>query len=134
MPTITKFDSATCKLLAREIADAIAAVAARHGLTAEPAGGTYSDIEYTAKVKFKVTDDGAVAAKLKEDFDQYCGWYGLAPDDYGRVFQHGGQDYMLTGFLPNRAKPIKATRLGGSHATVIFAPGIVPIIKKGIAA
>ena len=129
---ITKFDPATCKALSAEIASAIAMIAQRHGLVAVPAGGRYDTTKYTAKIEFRVTDADAVFAKEKADFDQYCGWYGLTPNDHGLIFSHGGQSYRLTGFAPNRAKPIVATRLS-NNTSVIFATGIVAVIKAAAA-
>lgn len=132
--TITVFDRATCKLIGAEVEAAVAAVAAKHGLTAQSAGGTFDATSFTAKIKLVVTDNDALERKERADFAQYCGWFDLKPDDYGKEFTHQGKRYRLTGVLPTRSKsPIAVTRLD-DNSPRIFPAAIVPVIRKQIEA
>ena len=61
----------------------------------------------TSKV---VGTDPVVTAK--QEWDEKCRWFGLTPDDYGKVFYADGVGYRLCGFKSGKSKyPVHATRL-----------------------
>jgi hypothetical protein len=113
---ITQFDKTTCKLLAREIEEALAAVATKHGLVAVPAGGTFDAAQFTAKVKFTLAQSNPAAADAERiEFSKYCEWFDLKPEHYGAKVQTSQGEITLVGFQPSRSKfPIKARAADGS--------------------
>lgn len=123
---IKQFDKQTCKLLATEVEKALAAVAAKHGLTASYAGGTFSGAEFTAKVKFTLAQNNPAAADAERaEFAKYCGFYGLKPEHYGAKLPSGQFGEMtLVGIKPSRSKfPIVVRCTDGT--TRLFTSGIV---------
>ena len=43
------------------------------------------------------------------EFEKYCSWYGLKPEDYKKQFTMNGKKFALTGFKPRATKmPILA--------------------------
>lgn len=129
MTTITKFDRALCRQLGEEVAQAVAEIAERYGLTAQYAGGTFGETEFTAKVKLIVTDPEIIERKQQSDFATWCGFFGLKPEEYGLEFTNRGERYKLIGIIPSRSKmPIKVIRLSDNSERV-FGTGIIPAIR-----
>jgi hypothetical protein len=112
---ITQFDKTTCRLLAAEIEAALAAVAAKHGLTIKPAGGTFSANEFSTKVKFALSDSNPAAADAERtEFAKYAHFYGLTADQYGATIRTSQGDVTLIGFAASRPKfPIKVRTADG---------------------
>jgi hypothetical protein len=114
---ITQFDKTTCRLLAADIEAALAAVAAKHGLKAVYAGGTFSAAEFTAKTKFVLSDSNPAAADAERlEFGKYCHFYNMTPDQYGaQIVSPSHGTLTVIGFAPTRPKfPIKARTADGT--------------------
>lgn len=128
---ITKFDRAACRLLSDEIAAAVAAIAAKHGLTAVPAGGTIGigALDFTAKTTFKVTNAEAVDAVERAAFTKWCGAFKLSADKYLAKFEHKGERFALVGFnMGSRQYPVTARKLVDGK-TYKFADGILALVR-----
>ena len=101
--TITKD---LCKTLNEELATAIAAIAAKHGLTAKVSGGKFGASSFTPRVEFLVagqTVDGA-SKKEEDDFRAFSKVYGLQPEMLGKTFRSGKETFRVLGALPSRSK------------------------------
>jgi hypothetical protein len=122
-----QFNKITCQALAREIEAALQAIATKHGLTVNSAGGTFSDVEYTSKMKFRVADAGAVESAERTDFSVNCSFFGLTADHYGRQFTHKGETYKLIGFT-SRAKFCVKTRSVVGGRTMLFSEQILKLV------
>ena len=111
---IKQFDKSTCRQLAEELKIALQAVAKKHGLTLETAGGRFTPIEYTGKLKWTVGDKSVVAARAKEQWDEGCRILGLKPSDFGREVHSRGQIWRVCGLNPRRSRyPILAQDING---------------------
>ncbi len=110
---ITKFDKPTAKALANEIAAALQGIAAKHGIAIDYNGGTVGDDVFTCRVRCKVTDEAAVAAKQKVDWNNYCHLFDLSAADYNAIVDVGaGKQVQLIGFDLGRTKcPIRVRDL-----------------------
>jgi hypothetical protein len=107
---ITSLTSATCKLIETEMAEALREVAERHGLKVAPAGGSFNEGEFTAKVKWTVADPVASADLERRLFEEICVVFGVAPDAYGKTLVSKGVVYTLIGFDTRRSKFCVRTR------------------------
>ena len=106
---ITKFDRQTAKALSAEIETALAAIAAKHGLTIAAAGGTIGTVSLKLKFECKVNDPAASAKQERDTFNVYAAMFGLRPEHFGATFQYKRQVFRLIGILPNRPKfPLRA--------------------------
>lgn len=98
MTKVERIDSATCRMLAREIDAALREIADRHGLAVQVGGGKYESGYYEPKVRLAVRDaQGTAATPEAAAFRQLAQFYGLKQDDLGRTFESNGRTYRLVG-------------------------------------
>jgi hypothetical protein len=124
---ITQFDKVTCKLLAQEIEDALAAVAQKHGLTVAPAGGSYDALSFTSKIKFQIAAGNPNLEDAERvEFTKYCAWFDLSAAHYGaKITLPKYGEVTLIGFAPSRTKfPVKTRD----------ANGVVRLFQREVAA
>jgi hypothetical protein len=113
------FTKATLKPLHADIVDALTAVAAKHGLTYRPKGGTYSDATYTVRAEF--TTAGVDAANWHRAY----ALYGFAADDIDKVFSHRAKNYIITSLRNTRgSKPVVVKRLDNGKEYVFTADSV----------
>lgn len=112
---IKQFDKATCRLIGQEVEAALAAVAAKHGLVATYAGGSFTGAEFTAKARFSLAQSNPAAADAERaEFAQYCEFFGLKPEHYGKTVSTPKGELTLIGFELKRSKfPIKVRHANG---------------------
>jgi len=118
---ITKLDSATVDRIIEDLAEAIQAVADKHGLAVERKRCTYHRTDMPVPFRLHVVEvgaDGEAIDKAKRKFDEVCHLYGLRPDHYGaefgmmRAMRNGRLSmarYRVTGINTRRHKfPVSA--------------------------
>ena len=79
---------------------------------------TYTRHEVEFKVVIAPLGEGGKLPLSKEarDFIARAESYGLKPDDLGRVFSYGGDQYKIVGCVPSRPKmPIQTIRLSNGR-------------------
>lgn len=104
MNKITRIDKKAASFLQMELLVATNKIAQRYGLIAIPKGGQYDDLQYTAKVQFKVKETVNGKHPNQEDFERHCHWYSLEPTDFGRELILEGQKYIINGVRTNAPK------------------------------
>ena len=135
MTKITKFDRATIKHggIPEKALAALQAVAKEYGLTVDYAGGSFDDLTYTLKAKFKVNDPAAEQIKRKAEFVSYCALFGMKPEHFGGTFISKGEAYRVTGLEIGRSKyPVRACRVSDAKV-LLFSTDIVPKIAPAAA-
>ena len=112
---IETFDKATCRMIAREIEQAVAAVAEKYGVSVAYKGGSFDASTFKPKIELSVVaPDGVVATPERRDFEDMALLYGLAATDLGREFQSNGSRFTICGAKPRSPKrPILAKRSDG---------------------
>jgi hypothetical protein len=106
------FDRQTLKTIAAQIDAALAPIAAHYGISAKVAGGTFSALEWTCKIKAKITDAETAGAAERRAFDRDCQWFGLKPEHYrARVTLRDGEYYVVGFNLNAHRMPIKIVRV-----------------------
>lgn len=114
------FDKKAAKTVAEEIQKALKDLGKKLNVEFSAAGGSFSDVEMTLKVKVVPIDKTAVLEKEKTTFEKHAGYYGLDAKDFGREYMFKGEAYTISGFDLGRPKySIKATRIDG---TVVYFP------------
>jgi hypothetical protein len=90
---VTNIDKTVCEILRREIDTALAAVAAKHGLSISLGNGTYNSANASYKLNIATrASSGEVRSKETTDFKAHAFSFGLKPTDLGAKFrcsQHG---------------------------------------------
>ena len=101
---IHAFDKKVCRTMSEAMIAALIPVAKEYGLLVERAGGSYTETEFTAKVRFAVTTTLDGTTKEQADFNLVCGMWHCKPEDYKRKLKINGQEWELIGFDPKRPK------------------------------
>ena len=118
---ITKLDSATVDRIIEDLAEAIQAVADKHGLAVERKRCTYHRTDMPVPFRLHVVEvgaDGEAIDKAERKFAEVCHLYGLRPDHYGAEFtttralrsgRSTSATYRITGINTRRPKfPVSA--------------------------
>ncbi len=115
-----QFDKAGIKLLNADIAEALKAVADKHGVTVEVRGGTYDPSgSFKPKVVFTAADHAQV------EYERDASLLGLAPDSFGHTFKSGARTFTIAGLnLRARKRPVICT--GDDGKTYSFEVRGVP--------
>lgn len=118
-------DKRTAEQIGREVAEALQAVAERHGLTVAVRGGTYDTTGlYRPKVEFKTADAD------REEFARYASMFGLEADDFGKTFTSNGREFRVSGVAPRSPKrPILAVEVA-TGKTYKFADAAVKMALR----
>ena len=105
-------DRNKAKLIAEDMKAALAAVAAKHGVTVKVGGGRFDDTAFTPKVEF------AEAGAAEADFTRFAPSFGLQASSFGKAFNFNGKAYTVTGIRLNAPKqPVIATGTDGKTYT-----------------
>jgi hypothetical protein len=101
MTKITKFDRPTCKLVRDEVLEALKAVEAKLGVKIDYGSGNFDDTTFNMKLKLTAGGEQGAQDAERAEFNRYCIFYDLEPQDYGVIFQDfRGRKFKLLGFLP----------------------------------
>lgn len=92
----------------RAAEEAVAKIAAEHGLSFHFGNAKFDDLKVELKAEFKVADPAKNEAKERESFAYGCAIFSklaLRPSDYGAFLgNHNGEDVFLVGFNVKRPK------------------------------
>ena len=122
-----------CEKLRRDMMQACLKVAETYGLTVE--GGELSDIDlrHGFDISFRVgipMEDSALYSPDKAMFEVLAPHFGLAPSDYGRTFQTGGDLHRIVGINPNRPKyPVSTERVSDSRGFKMPAENVAMYLQ-----
>lgn len=116
-----------------EMLEACAAVAARHGLTAEGLGIKSMNLRWNFEFGVRVSiplADGTTLQPERLLFEVMAPEYGLQPQDFGREFWSGGHRFRIAGIEPRRPKyPVSATRLPDGARYKFPAEKVVTLLQ-----
>jgi hypothetical protein len=102
---IDQFDTTTCKLMRREIEEALDKVGQRYGVAFQGGNIRYTSETFAMKITGATRGkNGEVIAPEVKDFNRYCGMYGMVPSDLGKTFVSVGYTYKLVGLKPKNHK------------------------------
>ncbi len=106
---ITQFNKVSLTVLRRDLDEALAVVAARHGITLKTGHISYQDRTCSIKVEAGIInpETGTAATKEAEAFKQLAPIYDLKPGDLGRSIPIKGAMYKIVGLKPGSSvRPI----------------------------
>lgn len=109
-----------CKMIEAEMLKACGEVAENHGLVAEGLGIKSMDLRWNFEFSLRVSiplPDGSTLDPDRVLFEALASEYGLSPDDFGRQFSTGREQFQISGIDPRRPKyPVSAMRIpDGKH-------------------
>lgn len=115
MKKITKFDPATCKLVAERIEKTLADLGVELGVAFRVRGGSFTDGNYHAKLEVAVqAADGSAITRESEEFKKYAHLYDLKAEDLGRTFDARGEKLTIVGLRARAQKyPILVRKTNG---------------------
>ena len=123
-----------CDRLRRDMMTACLAVAETHGLTVEVGELSDIDLRHSFNIGFRVgipMEDGALYSPDKAMFEVLAPHFGLAPSDYGRTFQTGGDLHRIVGINPNRPKyPISTERVSDGRGFKMPAENVAMYLQR----
>lgn len=130
---ITRLTPTACEEIQARMLEACRKIAADHGLAIESAGWRSLDAGYIFEPVFRVSipaPDGSVFNLERDMFVHLAPRYGLAPSDFGREFDSGGERFRITGIDPNRPKyPISVERIPDRRGFKFTAENVVMRLK-----
>ena len=96
-------DKSMLESIKRDMEKAAKDAGTKYGVEIHFAGGTYTDVEAT--LKLKITDNVKNSDEyMKQEWDKYCGWYGFKPEHFGATVVHHGDEIRLIGFNTDKPK------------------------------
>lgn len=98
---IDKIDRMALRLVIDTALPALQAALAPFGVTVTPARSKFSNGS-TGTLQFELVASGANPER--ESFEKYAMFFGLKPEDYGRLFTVNGERYKLVAIEPGRPK------------------------------
>ena len=128
MTTITRFDKTNLDTLRKEIDDALAPIAARHGIQLHAGRITYA--ADNARITLEaavVTPDGMVLSREATAFRELAHLYGLQPSDLGRTFTLSGTEYTIVGL---RTRATRAPILARTSDGKLVGFPAEPLVEK----
>jgi len=111
------FDREAVRSIRAAIEAACESVGKAYGATITVGAGGYT----TDNIRFKlevaaVGKDGQAQTSEVQQFKLYAHMFGLNPEDLGRTFTYGGNQYKLVGLAPRRPKfPFLAENRAGKR-------------------
>lgn len=125
-----------CKAIEAEMLRACAEVAVRHGLVAEGLGIQAMDLRWNFEFGVRVSiplPDGSTLDPERMLFEALAEEFGLSPDDFGREFSAGQEQFRVTGIDPRRPKyPISATRIPDGKGYKFTSENVALLLKAAI--
>jgi hypothetical protein len=95
--------SALLRQMGKEIEEAVASIAEKHGVDISYGGGRYDVLSATLKLKISArTSDGKTKAQV--DFENYAKLYDLDPSLLGQTVKMRNRHYKIVGLNPRCTK------------------------------
>lgn len=118
MTMIAQMDRAAVKVLNDAVAEALAGLEERFGVSVKVGGGKFDPATGTFTPKVVIACEGSG----EREWARYADWWGLEASDYGREFSSQGRRFAISGVAPRSRKfPILATEVG-TQRTFKFSP------------
>lgn len=96
---ITSIDRCNHQILSDAFVKALKGVCDQYGVDVEGSGGTLGSGTGVIKLSVNVRDNGAGVAGKQAEWDRFCAWIDMKPEDFGREFTWRGQRYRIVGVL-----------------------------------
>ncbi len=119
---ITALDTNSASALQKEMAEALQAIAAKHGLKITAAGGSIKATDH-ANLTFAVRLTGEEAQRAA--FAADCRLFFCKESDYGRVAMIQGKEYKLVGFAAGRSKYTVRVQETATGKIVLFQDSVL---------
>jgi len=109
---ITQFDRPNCRLARAAAKRALAVLEDELGVSVDLGHGSFSQDEFTVKLRLVVTGGEDVAQR---DWNQYCRSFGLKPEQFGTTFESRGTTFTVCGIKPLATRfPVIAINANGT--------------------
>jgi len=115
---IESFNRGNLKSMRQEISQALAALSDKYGVMFEIGNIRFSDTKFRTQLSVTVANPSQkIQGATANDFNTYCGIYGLVPSDLGKTFRGlSGDAYKLVGLKPKSHKfPFIGERADGKR-------------------
>jgi hypothetical protein len=81
-------------------------------------------------MKLTLNQAGTAEDLGKSDFENYCVFSGLKPEDFGKTFRSGGEEYKISGWAPKKFKrPLIAKNVRNGKSFVFPPEDVVRLLK-----
>jgi hypothetical protein len=126
---IKNFNKANARTLQEEALAALQAIAKRHGVSVNMAGGSVGALDFKARFSFRVTDAATVEENERARFSEFCHLFGLKAEHFGATFVSHQEPWTVVGIEPSRSKfPIRAkSQLSGK--IMLFTSDVARLIE-----
>ena len=109
---ITRFDKTNLKEVREVINAALSDQLDKLGLTAKIGNISFSDADFRCKLEVSC---GSADDASRREWDKHAPLFGLASEDFGKSFVHGGTAFTVCGIKPKSRKyPVLAKNLSGT--------------------
>lgn len=114
---IQHLDRQTVKFIAKEMSEAMEAVANKYGLNIRYRGGSFTGKNVTYKFEVAtLAEDGQAETKERTDWKTKAVLYGMKPEWLDQSFVMGGYTYIIRGLNPRAHKmPVLVERMPGKQ-------------------
>jgi len=134
MPKIENLNSANRALVLNAIEEALTTVSDRFDIAIRMDGYQYDTAGRYFKPKLLVAvkgETGEFESPAAIAFNANAAFYGLKPEDLGRVFSQHGTAYKITGLAPNASRyPILAERVHDGKGFKFTADGVKDSLER----
>lgn len=129
MTKITNIDKKAMIALRPQIDEALKELGERLGIEFHTGNGSYGGNEAHFKLTMKVSDPEIQEKAARDEFNRYCSYFDLKPEDLGKEFRAGSKRYKLIGLEMKRRKfPIRVMDLS-ANKVVLLTELAVPAIR-----
>ena len=110
---VKQFTGAVCEAMAKEMVEALQAIAKKHGVNIKKGRGSYTATNWTCKFEVSVVNgSGEVMTKERIELEKFGAGVGLK-DAYGKVFELQGKRFKVIGLSLNKPKyPVIGEEVG----------------------
>ncbi|MDD4779199.1 MAG: hypothetical protein PHT02_01155 [Tissierellia bacterium] len=91
------------EMFRKETEEALKSIAEKYGATIKAGKIKYTNNSFNLDLQVVKKDIGGKSFEQVE-FEKYCVFYGIRPEDYNREVTYNGKIYNLVGFKPNSSK------------------------------
>ena len=102
------------KMIRADLEAALKAVGQKHNILFKTGAMSYNELYFTMSMKGSFLNAiGSTEDADREEFELYCGRFGLTKEMFGKIFTLVGKDYKIVGIRPKARKyQVSATNCG----------------------
>lgn len=112
------------KALRTELNRSLSEIGEAHDINLELGNASFTDYDFTFKLKGAVTDTGDGRSAAAAEWDRYRTMYGLGAIEFGDSFTTRSGTYTVTGILP-KSRKYPVLGIGADGRTRKFVPEAV---------